>query len=91
MEHLATIEIYVTPRGRKPFVEWLHRIEDVKSRAVIRAWLNRIRLGNFGDCHSVGDDVHEFRIDYGPGYRTWHDCDANYSCHWRRFFGGGRT
>ena len=66
-----TIEIYVTPRGRKPFIEWLQRIDDVKLRAIIRARLNRIRLGNFGDCHSVGDGVHEFRIDYGPGYRIY--------------------
>ena len=72
MEHLVTIEIYVTEHGRKPFTEWLHRIKDVKTRATIRARLNRIRLGNFGDCHSVGDGVHEFRIDYGPGYRIYH-------------------
>ena len=71
MEHLVTIEIYVTAQGRKPFTEWLHRIEDVKSRAIVRARLNRIRLGNFGDCHSVGDGVYEFRIDYGPGYRIY--------------------
>ena len=40
MEHLVTIEIYVTAQGRKPFTEWLHRIEDVKSRAIIRVRLN---------------------------------------------------
>lgn len=66
-----TIEIYVTAQGRKPFSEWLHRIKDVKVRAIIRARLNRIRLGNFGDCHSIGEGVHEFRIDYGPGYRIY--------------------
>ncbi len=66
-----TIKIYVTVQGREPFTEWLRRIEDVRSRAVIRARLNRIRLGNFGDCHSVGDGVYEFRIDYGPGYRIY--------------------
>jgi len=67
----VTIKIYVTVQGREPFTEWLRRIEDVRSRAVIRARLNRIRLGNFGDCHSVGDGVYEFRIDYGPGYRIY--------------------
>ena len=66
-----TIRIYVTVQGREPFTEWLHCIEDAKSRAIIRARLNRIRLGNFGDCHSVGDGVHEFRIDCGPGYRIY--------------------
>jgi putative addiction module killer protein len=71
MEHPVTIEIYVTTQGRKPFIEWLHRLEDVKSRAIIRVRLNRIRLGNFGDCHSVGDGVQEIRIDYGPGYRLY--------------------
>ena len=71
MEHQISLDIYVTDQGRKPFTEWLHRIEDVKARAIIRARLNRIRLGNFGDCRSVGDGVHEFRIDYGPGYRIY--------------------
>ena len=71
MEHPVTIKIYVTVQGREPFTEWLHGIKDAKSRAIIRARLNRIRLGNFGDCHSVGDGVDEFRIDYGPGYRIY--------------------
>jgi len=71
MQPTVTIEIYVTVQGRKPFIEWLHRLTDVKTRAVIRSRLNRIRLGNFGDCHSIADGVHEFRIDYGPGYRIY--------------------
>ena len=71
MEHLISLEAYITDQGRKPFTEWLNRIEDIKTRAIIRARLNRIRLGNFGDCHSVGDGVLEFRIDYGPGYRIY--------------------
>ncbi len=71
MERLISLEVYITDQGRKPFTEWLNRIEDIKTRAIIRARLNRIRLGNFGDCHSVGDGVLEFRIDYGPGYRIY--------------------
>jgi len=33
--------------------------------------INRIRLGNFGDCKPLGSGVSEFRIDYGPGYRVY--------------------
>ena len=34
--------------------------------------LNRIRLGNFGDCKSIGGGLEELRIDFGPGYRVYY-------------------
>jgi putative addiction module killer protein len=39
--------------------------------AIVRARLNRVRLGNFGDCKPVGEGVEELRIDFGPGYRVY--------------------
>ena len=46
-------------------------LRDVAGRAIIRARINRVRLGNFGDCKSVGGGVLELRIDSGPGYRVY--------------------
>jgi putative addiction module killer protein len=65
------LQIYVTEDGRAPFSEWLASLRDIKARARIRVRLDRVGLGNLGDCHGVGDGVQELRIDYGPGYRVY--------------------
>lgn len=62
---------YVTQDGKSPFTEWLSALRDVKGRAIIRARINRIRLGNFGDCQSIDSGISELRIDFGPGYRVY--------------------
>lgn len=66
-----TILIYETADGKRPFSDWLSKLKDRKARAKVRARLNRIQLGNLGDCMSVGDGVSELRINYGPGYRVY--------------------
>ena len=65
------IQIYVREDGRSPFSEWLRNLQDVRARAKVRTRLDRLELGNFGDCRSVGEGVQELRIDYGPGYRVY--------------------
>ena len=66
-----TLVIYEKSNGKSPFSQWLSALKDIKARAVIRARLNRIQLGNFGDCKSVGEGVVELKIAYGPGYRVY--------------------
>ena len=51
-------------------------LKDARAAAIIRARLNRIRLGNFKDCKSVGDGVQELRIDYAAGYRVYFGRDG---------------
>lgn len=65
------LQIYVTEDGRAPFSEWLTSLRDSKARAKIRVRLDRLSLGNLGDCHGVGEGVQELRIDYGSGYRVY--------------------
>jgi putative addiction module killer protein len=65
------LRIYRTVDGRRPFSEWLASLHDTKARVRIRVRLDRVSLGNFGDCRNVGGGVQELRIDYGPGYRVY--------------------
>ena len=67
---------YVDATGRIPFRAWLEALKDVRAKARIDARLLRVRLGNLGDAKSVGEGVHELRIDYGPGYRVYFGQDG---------------
>ena len=53
------------------FKEWLDNLRDRRAIARINARLRRVRQGNFGDTHFVGDGVYELRVHYGPGYRVY--------------------
>ena len=65
------IRLYRNTSGKSPFREWIRGLADIKAVDIINARLTRLRLGNFGDCKSVGDGVLELRVDFGPGYRIY--------------------
>lgn len=54
------------------FRNWLLQLSDIRAAARIQARIDRFALGNAGDTKSVGDGVHEMRIDHGPGYRVYY-------------------
>jgi putative addiction module killer protein len=66
-----TIEIYQTDNGKRPFSQWLKDIKDQTTKAKVRLRLDRLEMGNFGQCKSVGEGVFELKIDFGPGYRIY--------------------
>ena len=70
--------VYSRSDGREPFTQWLRGLRDGKTRNRIRQRIARVRLGNFGDARSVGEGVHELRIQFGPGFRIYfgHEGDA---------------
>lgn len=65
------IEHYVRLDGHVPYEDFFAALKDVETKVIVRARLNRVRLGNFGECRSVGEGVHELKIDFGPGYRVY--------------------
>lgn len=68
---------YLTSDGKCPFGYWLRSLKNTETRARIRIRLNRLLLGNFGDCRPVGSGVSEIRIDFGPGYRVYFGRDGD--------------
>ena len=52
-------------------MEWLNSLKDPSTRLRIRRRLDRLELGNLGDCKPVGEGVSELRLSFGPGYRVY--------------------
>lgn len=60
-------QIFTTP----VFDAWFAGLDDMRARVRVQARIDRLGLGNFGDCAPVGEGVSEMRIHYGPGYRVY--------------------
>lgn len=68
---IKELRIYRTHQGKEPFSEWFLSIKDKVTKAQIKNRINRLILGNYGDCKFVGNGVCELRIHYGAGYRIY--------------------
>ncbi|HRW58918.1 MAG TPA: type II toxin-antitoxin system RelE/ParE family toxin [Chlamydiales bacterium] len=71
------IEIYETVSGKCPFEHWFQKIKGIHTRAKILTRLDRLSLGNFGDCKPLKDGVYELRIHYGSGIRIYYGKTGN--------------
>jgi putative addiction module killer protein len=76
---LEPIEIrtFQTKDDKVPFDEWLMGIKDRQTRARIETRIDRLSLGNFGQCSSAREGVSELKIDFGPGYRVYFGRDGD--------------
>lgn len=68
---MIEVRIYTDEQQRAPFEQWLQDLKDRTARAKIRARLERVKAGSFGDCKPLRDGVQELRVDHGPGYRVF--------------------
>lgn len=66
---------YLDEDGRSPFGRWFDHLD---ARAAAKVAVVRIKLasGHVGNVKPVGEDVSEYRIDFGPGYRVYFGQDG---------------
>lgn len=69
---MIDIRYYVTKAGKNVVDDWIISLRDSRTQARIMVRIERLKLGNFGDCKSLGAGLHELRIDVGPGYRIYY-------------------
>ncbi len=54
------------------FDKWLRKLKDFTAMAKILFRIQKIENEeHFGDCESVGNGIHELKIDYAKGYRVY--------------------
>lgn len=59
--------------GQSPIQSWYRGLDETARARVVRA-TDSLALGNVSATKPVGRGIHEFPIDFGPGYRV---CFAN--------------
>lgn len=59
-------------RSTAHFDKWLAKINDRKTRARIVRRVDKLVIGSFGDCKSIGNNLFELRMFFGPGYRVYY-------------------
>ena len=68
---MKTTVRYVAAAGKEPFTEWLLGLRDRMVRARILIKIDRFAQGNVSNVESVGEGVHELKINIGSGFRVY--------------------
>jgi putative addiction module killer protein len=73
---MPEVREYVRPEGSCPFGDRFADLRDARAQARIDTTIRKLARGLKPDVRSVGEGVHEARIDYGPGYRVYFGNDG---------------
>ena len=77
---MLEIRRYLTGSGKDAFGAWISRLRDDRTKGKIVARIDRLSLGNFGDCKALGNGLFELRIDWGPATESITRWRAELAC-----------
>lgn len=58
-------------RTTETFDNWFGNLKDRQAVGRMASQFRKLGNGNLGNAKSVGDGVHELRMNFGPGYRAY--------------------
>src|SRR3972149_11931163 len=62
--------------GSSPYRKWFNSL-NAQAAAKVAITSTRIEQGNLSNAKSVGAGLHEYCIDFGPGYRIYFGTDGD--------------
>ena len=69
------LQEYISANEDNPFADWIKTLNKPAFIRVQKA-LVKMEAGNFSNVQSVGKGVHEYKIEFGPGYRIYFGNDS---------------
>ena len=73
--NVIDVREYVAADGRSPYRKWFDNLNSTAAAKVAIA-VTRMAQGNFSTAKGVGSGLHEYVIDFGPGYRIYFGRDG---------------
>ena len=73
---MIEVREYLDAQGSSPYGKWFDRLNTAAAARVATA-VYRMEQGDLSNVKGVGAGVHEYRIDFGPGYRIYFGRDGD--------------
>jgi putative addiction module killer protein len=73
---LIEVREYIAPDGSSPYGKWFDSL-NAPAAAKVAIAVTRMHHGNFSNSKGAGAGVHEYSIDFGPGYRIYFGRDGD--------------
>ena len=73
---MIDVREYLAVDGSSPYRKWFDSL-NAQAAAKVAIALTRIEQGNLSNAKSVGAGLHEYCIDFGPGYRIYFGRDGD--------------
>ena len=72
---------YITDDGHDIFASWHEALKDMRAKIAVERRIQRVELGNFGDCKHAGKACGSFALMWAPvGACITHGLERPLSC-----------